>query len=359
MKPGVRLSTNLDVLRAFAVLLVLICHLFGITRTGNAHVTDGLGRFGVILFFVHTSCVLMASLESLHSGGQGWLSRFYVRRAFRIYPLAILLILTAIMFGSPAAPWIGPDHPPYTASVVISNLLLMQNVAGQPPVIGVLWSLPLEVQMYIVLPVVFLMMRSRNWGRKMIALWIGAVLLIPSAKVGAQLLFHGSHKFDAFEFIPCFLSGAIAYKLSRPAKPSPWPSFLWLPLLLVVIAGGGFCAFWAPGFWACCLLLSLAFTRIADMGKNVFTSLCHLIATYSYGIYLVHSFALWIFFKLIGSMLVSTPLRMFASLLFTALASVALFHFVEDPMIRVGKRLTEFRSRPREVTAATSETAAV
>ena len=77
---------NLNVLRASAVMAVLVDHL---ANAAN-HSMALLGRVGVLMFFVHTACVLMASLERNPST-----FAFYVRRAFRIYPLAIAVVLVA------------------------------------------------------------------------------------------------------------------------------------------------------------------------------------------------------------------------------------------------------------------------
>ena len=58
---------NLDILRSLAVMLVLADHameLVGIKTGRSFHPTDyALGRIGVILFFVHTSFVLMANVR--------------------------------------------------------------------------------------------------------------------------------------------------------------------------------------------------------------------------------------------------------------------------------------------------------
>ena len=58
-------SSNLDFLRSFAVLLVVSDHLmvyFGV-HEGSILRPRLCGLFGVFLFFVHTSLVLMYSLE--------------------------------------------------------------------------------------------------------------------------------------------------------------------------------------------------------------------------------------------------------------------------------------------------------
>src|SRR5437667_4195908 len=94
-----RLSANLDVLRAIAVLLVLAQHLckrMYVDRIGWIP-TSSLGHFGVLLFFVHTSLVLMYSMDRSGPTGPSLLKNFYIRRIFRIYPLSILTVLVAFL----------------------------------------------------------------------------------------------------------------------------------------------------------------------------------------------------------------------------------------------------------------------
>jgi len=57
-----RNSANLDVLRAIAVLMVFFYHLLEYGYFSERRV-NRLGQFGVLIFFVHTSLVLMMSME--------------------------------------------------------------------------------------------------------------------------------------------------------------------------------------------------------------------------------------------------------------------------------------------------------
>src|SRR5690242_10083259 len=100
-------DSNLDVLRSVAVLSVFLTHALQVMagNTFGDHLAYGmdtysLGRIGVLIFFVHTSLVLMESLERTATKLCGWplIRYFYIRRAFRIYPLSIFLILLAMAF---------------------------------------------------------------------------------------------------------------------------------------------------------------------------------------------------------------------------------------------------------------------
>ena len=71
----------------------------------------------------------------------------------RIYPLSIVAVLSvscmAILSGGI-----------FDFRVVIANLLLIQNITDSPSIPATLWSLPYEVQMYLILPFFFLMINK-------------------------------------------------------------------------------------------------------------------------------------------------------------------------------------------------------
>src|SRR5512141_1244622 len=97
-------SPNLDFLRALAVLFVFVDHLLlthGIQRILFFSPAD-LGRVGVYFFFVHTSLVLLMSLERTRLTGIRKVMHFYFRRMFRIYPLAIFFVLLVSLCTVPS-----------------------------------------------------------------------------------------------------------------------------------------------------------------------------------------------------------------------------------------------------------------
>ena len=97
-------SANLDLLRSFAVTLVVGFHLakFFNLKFAGLRITD-FGLLGVMLFFVHTTLVLMFSLErqSMRPAASLFFP-FMVRRCFRIYPLALAVVLCVYLFHIPS-----------------------------------------------------------------------------------------------------------------------------------------------------------------------------------------------------------------------------------------------------------------
>jgi peptidoglycan/LPS O-acetylase OafA/YrhL len=118
---------NLDLLRSIAVLLVVVEHILLAMRLhwiGNWDIS-WLGVVGVFMFFVHTSLVLMWSL-----GRKPHILDFFIRRIFRIYPLAVTAVLVTVLFHIPTLHrlngdsyfvWMGTKN-------LVSSLLLLENM---------------------------------------------------------------------------------------------------------------------------------------------------------------------------------------------------------------------------------------
>src|SRR2546428_4029591 len=102
------------------------------------------------------------------------------RRVFRVYPLSISVVLAVFLLGLPVAgpPW--AMHPLHlTAQGLLANVLLLQNVTMSGSVVIPLWSLPYEIQMYLVLPAIFLLVRrfpSWRWVMALLAVSAGEAL---------------------------------------------------------------------------------------------------------------------------------------------------------------------------------------
>jgi hypothetical protein len=122
---------NMDLFRTFAVLLVFIGHLFVFLRIRGL---GDIGHLGVLFFFVHTSLVLVLSMDRLGLTDSSLYGVFLLRRVFRIYPLSVLGVVVALALHVPSAPWLGGYvFPGWYA--VLSNILLIQNIAGDGSII--------------------------------------------------------------------------------------------------------------------------------------------------------------------------------------------------------------------------------
>jgi peptidoglycan/LPS O-acetylase OafA/YrhL len=306
---------NLDFLRACSVLFVLADHTLNSLGVHTIWKSDmnWLGRTGVLFFFVHTCCVLMMSLD--RHKGEGLFSAFYIRRAFRIYPLSIAAVLVAMMM---------PHAQTLSQMGWFSNLALIQNLTFSPNAFGSLWSLPLEVQMYLFLPFIFLLaQRSKT-------LWPLILLFIASIPVALWQPHHIARA-SVLAYVPAFIPGVIAYWLFRK-NAHRLPSW-GVPLAITCITAAMLAhPGWTFPAWTACLALGLSLPLFRGLSNGAINKATSHLAKYSYGIYLSHGLLLtWM-----QPTWRSLPLY----LAVVAVASVASYHTIEYPMIWLGRRVT-------------------
>jgi peptidoglycan/LPS O-acetylase OafA/YrhL len=327
-------SPNLDLLRATAVLLVYFFHLF---ITTGSRLPDYIGQFGVLLFFVHTSLVLMFSLERIELAGRSLLPTFYLRRLFRIYPLSIVCVSVIVLFQLPRAPW-WPWAQPDLATI-FANLFLYTEFMYKPVVTSVLWSLPYEVAMYVVLP--FLYLAGKAYGiRGILALWCLAV-------VGGMLQPYVSGRLEVIQYAPCFIAGVACYFFGFGTRQRRLP-LIWFPLMLLtalgILAYGNYFEYENSARWILCLLIGLTSPFFAELNMPVMRKGAAWIARYSYGIYLTHLYAQWTAFVVLKD---AAPTVRYATLIVLSVGlPIALYHLIEAPMVRLGARLADRIPKP-------------
>jgi peptidoglycan/LPS O-acetylase OafA/YrhL len=343
------LSANLDLLRAVAVLLVLAQHLLiRFQWAGKLGMgTPTMGGFGVLLFFVHTCLVLMYSMERSNLDGRRLADNFYIRRIFRIYPLSILAVLTAVALHLDS----GVDGIPGLSRVgtistgrIVSNLLLIQNLIKPGSIVNVLWSLPYEIQMYIFLPFLFLWIRGKRTAlRRLTILWVAAVLVALLHRPVAGIF--PLDRIALVQYVPCFLPGVIAFVLPHTPRLK---SFLWLPFILALVCVFAVVPHMTTG-WVLCLVLGFAIPFFGEIKTSWLRWSSHHIATYSYGIYLSHQFCIWLVADVLGGW--SAWIRFPALAILLIGIPIVLYHTIEKPMIGLGMWVAE-RWSNRSLTAA-------
>jgi peptidoglycan/LPS O-acetylase OafA/YrhL len=338
-------NPNLDVMRSVAVLFVVTGHLalfFGVMP--HYFPAPTLGHWGVLMFFVHTSFVLILSLKRQQERrpAQPLFGSFMLRRIFRIAPLATIVILAIVLFKLPVAHLHNGHFQgiSLTPGGVLANMLFVQDLTRTDSPEAPLWSLPYEMQMYLVLPLLYLLVRRFSSAMPLLVCWIAASLVCYFC-----LRVDDHVPFDMFAYVPCFLAGVGAYGLLHmPHKR--WRFAIW-PATLVVCSACYASRPSVPVSWACCLALALAISRCAAMASGFVSRACHLIARYSYGVYLTHFICIWLAFVAFAALPFSLRVVLFVVLAIAL--PLVLYHLVEAPMITWGARLTrsaDFRRTP-------------
>lgn len=157
---------GLDGIRACAFLLVLCGHC------GMTWIPDG---FGVTVFFFLSGYLITTLLrrEWIRDGDVS-ISRFYIRRAFRILPPLYCAMTLAI-----AAAYFGILHTELQWRAIAAIQLFLTNYAEQVPGLTIplglspLWSLAVEEHFYLLFPVVYLILLRSGLSRGRQAAWLG------------------------------------------------------------------------------------------------------------------------------------------------------------------------------------------
>jgi peptidoglycan/LPS O-acetylase OafA/YrhL len=331
--------SNLDFVRSVAVISVVAEHTLmalKIHRVGSFDI-DYLGVLGVLVFFVLTALVLMWSLERKPHALD-----FYVRRFFRIYPLAWAAILIAWIFHAPtggtAYHFFAYAHPTFVELIYQSTLI--QNANGK--LLGVMWSLAYEVEMYLLLPAIFFFVRQNFSLWPPLLIWL--LVLINALPVPVD---HHNFAVAMGYFLPGIMA-YVGYGRWRPCFPG-WM----LPVFLLGLWAGFLNHFDYHNGWYFCLIIGLALPLFRQMKSKWVLEPSRLIARYSYGIYLMHPFAIVIGFYVLREQ--SIPVRLLGEAVPLVVLPVVAYHLLEHPMIRAGSRLAaraEAKYEQREMDGA-------
>jgi peptidoglycan/LPS O-acetylase OafA/YrhL len=184
-KIGVKHISSIDGLRAIAVTAVVLYHL------GISWIPGGF--LGVDLFFVISGYVITRLiLDSINQSSALDLRAFYAARLRRIYPGFLFMVTCTIIFigvWAPEAIKRFLSDLPYALTGTINWLLVARHqdyfeAIGRPPLLQHTWSLAVELQFYLIWPIILLTV-LKYFGKKNIA----RIALIIAMVSGTTLFF--------------------------------------------------------------------------------------------------------------------------------------------------------------------------
>ena len=169
IKKSSRHISSIDGLRAIAVTAVVLYHL------GIPWIPGGF--LGVDLFFVISGYVITRLiLDSINQSSALDLRAFYAARIRRIFPGFLFMVICTIIFigvWAPEAIKRFLSDLPYALSDTLNWALVARNqdyfeTIGRPPLLQHTWSLAVELQFYLVWPIILLTV-LKYFGKKNIA----------------------------------------------------------------------------------------------------------------------------------------------------------------------------------------------
>jgi peptidoglycan/LPS O-acetylase OafA/YrhL len=337
---------DIDGLRAFSILCVLIFHYFPAKLPG--------GFIGVDIFFVISGYLISGIIfKSLSTGAFSFFT-FYARRVRRIFPALIVVLIATLLSGwlflFPFE-WRQLGEHVFAGAAFVSNIVLMGetgyfNAQSNRPLLH-LWSLGIEEQFYIVWPLLLVLV----WKKRSATL--PSILVVLSVSFALNLWYIGQRPLEAFyfpatRFWELALGALLAYgTMFRPHSRvlgissqrfdlSPLCSLVGLSLLLAslvfITENRAF-----PGAWAL-LPTTGAFLTIAAGPKAWFNRVLLssrpmvFLGLISYPLYLWH-WPILFFARLLSPAAITWPIAG-AALLASLTLSCLTYTLVESPLRR-------------------------
>ncbi|MBV8208177.1 MAG: acyltransferase [Acidobacteria bacterium] len=184
MEPSRGRIPQLDGLRAFAILPVLLTHSWRDFKGLPFAAIGPAGWIGVDLFLVLSGFLITGILLDSR-GSEHYFRNFYARRGLRIWPL-YFTILAYVFLVLPHIPALAQDGAALHGFKPIYYVLYLQNFkygTGGPFPLAVTWSLAVEEHFYLVWPVLVAWTRKETLQRLLIlfiaATAIGRYFLLP------------------------------------------------------------------------------------------------------------------------------------------------------------------------------------
>ena len=357
---------GLDHLRAFAIISVLCFHyqFFGHPDWERGSIA-GFGWTGVDLFFVLSGFLIAGQLFEAVAGGKAIsLREFFTKRFFRIVPPYVFVLLLYIAFPV-VHEWgrLSPLWKYFTFTLNFGQNLSKYGAFSHA------WSLCIEEQFYLLLPLAFCLFGYFKAGKKSYYL----VIFLFIAGVAARLLswkyfaapYLGTDDFGArwneYVYYPTYnrLDGllvgvSIAGLFTFYPKIKEWVN-RWCYLILgvgalMLIVAFQLCKVYASydtaifGFPIISVAYGLvlaAFVSPSCLFFRVKSKVTSLIATLSYSIYLSHKIVIHLVQKLLESfgMDKNGVLCMLICAVCVAAAALVMRYLIEKPALRWRNRL--------------------
>jgi peptidoglycan/LPS O-acetylase OafA/YrhL len=353
--------TPIDGLRAVAAILVVLFHA-EMPGFGNGFV--GVDVFFVLSGFLITSLLLRERLRTNSISLWG----FYARRARRLFPAALfVLLVTAVLYQIWATPLeVSTNRSGFSfASIYVSNWYFMGQAtdyfAQDSAVSPVLhyWSLSVEEQFYLVWPVVMLGVLAIRSIREhfniafFIALLIALFAISAVMDSGNETSAYFNTLARAYQLIAGATLAAIVLKWHQLGKPTnaftrraPLIGAGSLILLLIVSTSLTSLGPWQVGVVGVIATVGILWGISTAENSRVFTPLtargARSLGNWSYSIYLWH-WPVIVLGGLIGVIPEFWGYRVPLVLVLTIGLAAATYHFLEKPVLSIS--LTASRSR--------------
>ncbi|WP_105437207.1 acyltransferase [Neorhizobium sp. T25_13] len=338
-------------MRAFAALAVIMIHTGGAGFRELGEIGKNFANFGaagVFVFFVISGFSVSSSYETSNS------YRSYLnKRLWRIAPLYYFWLGVSILLGTTALYWQQQFSAPvdiYNVAMHLSFLSFLDfRIANT--IIGVEWSIPIEVFWYLAIP---FMMRFSGSAKQLAALIaVSLIVHVISARADVLFPFLGENapfvmRWSPVPYALCYALGIAIYRARAYIRHSDA-----IGNLAFVISAAFIVAYvCAPRMFAKIFFDELIFTSLVTTVLLLFGSaksrmftlvfgnrVAQFLGIVSYGLYLAHVPLLDLLTRYDGFWMQNPTLRFLLVSLCATFVSVITYYSFEQRLVTFGKNI--------------------
>jgi peptidoglycan/LPS O-acetylase OafA/YrhL len=324
----------IDYLRGLASLAVAWFHLTNTYPGGWVKLSGSDGWLGIEVFFVISGFVIPYSISTVFSSyALRDFPRYFLRRITRIEPpyFVSMLVVIALAYLSSVMPGFQGQQPSYSLGQVGSHLLYTTPLFGYPWIQPVYWTLAYEFVFYLAIGILFPYMVTRGGT---LVLWAISLALALLALTGAA---------NAIIFL--FIIGIVLYRAMDPEIEAAG-----LPAVALIALGGLVMSYLGQGPGA---LVGISTAAVIYLLRDrPFPTLPARVLAWLGGL----SYSLYLLHVPVGGRVVNLGRRFIdgpwqelslslVALVVSLLAAALFWRLVEQPSIRLGRKLSARRRR--------------
>ncbi len=332
-------------LRCIAATMVVMIHTAALRDFGAlGNVITDNGKYGVQIFFVISGFTIARTFASAPD------YRTYLgRRVMRVAPLYYVLILLGFfLLLAGGAPPEAPDRAAPGAYNLVMHILFLSSwdAAIATSLLGVEWTIPIEIFWYVFLPLLLPITRNR---RRLVQIFTGLLMLSAMMRVAGHLLLpeHSGH-FSPLTYGAYFYLGAICDGLRRTQQAqnnlryATYTVVFYSIFTIATLTDTGFSA----SLFGIATAGLIVFHRASDTRRSV---LCWrpmlFLGSLSYSLYLIHMLVIQLLRHTLPYDTLPGLVQFCAVMAVATVFSTATYLLIERPSNQLGKRL--FPERPR------------
>ncbi|SFD05807.1 Peptidoglycan/LPS O-acetylase OafA/YrhL, contains acyltransferase and SGNH-hydrolase domains [Algibacter pectinivorans] len=294
---------NLDALRFFLALLVIVFHLPNLSRNQGLPFYNDLPIFNkgiqaVYTFFILSGFLIVRLIYLEKETGRFSIRKFYLRRILRIFPLYYLVLIFGFLFYHMFLPYLGiPFETNYSLKEgLLLSVFFFPNIfafSHDPGgILKILWSIGIEEQFYfLIAPLLYFLKKT-----KILQVLIGIAILYFIVFHSTSSAYLRNHFFVYFYL----LSGGVIAILEVEKKLEFLKRSIIIPIIILSASLLFFFTnvfqfkdLWLTNLTAMVLLsLFIHVLSCNNFGIVIKNRIINYLGQISYGIYMLHIIAL-------------------------------------------------------------------